>query len=134
MPHPSPHSPHNSSLLSPAAGSTNSTFALVPELISANATHLDALARQTQGTELDIGVLQSLADVPFAGSFCHAVATALQAQSDYVTQLSEYGTGAALALSEFVSAVSAAEDVGARTLQFISPATSAAAPAGIGGM
>ncbi|MBC6762162.1 MULTISPECIES: hypothetical protein [Corynebacterium] len=106
----------------------------MPELISANAARLDALSQQNSGTALDISALHSLGDVPFAGSFCHAAASALQRQHQHVAELNEYGTSAARALNALVSAVSTAEDAGAHALQSISPKMGAVAARGIGGV
>lgn len=134
MSRPSPHSPHSQSFLSPTTNGNESVFTLVPELISANAARLDALSQQNSGTALDISALHSLGDVPFAGSFCHAAASALQRQHQHVAELNEYGTSAARALNALVSAVSTAEDAGAHALQSISPKMGAVAARGIGGV
>ena len=130
---PSPHNTPSPSFLSPVTSRNGSIFTLVPELISANAAHLNALSQQANGADLDVGALQSLGDVPFVGPFCHAAATALQRQHEHVTELNEYGTSAARALSDLVSAVSTAEDAGAHALQSISPRMGAVATRGIGG-
>ena len=133
MSRPSPHSPHSQSFLSPTTSGNDSVFTLAPELISADATRLDALSQQVSGADLGISALLSLGDVPFAGPFCHAAATALQRQHEHVAELNEYGTSAARALNALVSAVSTAEDAGAYALQSISPKMGAVATRGMGG-
>lgn len=131
---PSPHSIHNPSFLSPATSGNASTFTLVPELISANATHLDALSQQANSSDLGIGALTPLVDVPFVGPFCQAAATALQRQREHVTELNAYGASAARALTDLVYAVSSAEDASTHALQAISPKPGASVDRGTGGV
>lgn len=85
---------------------TTSTFTFVPEAIAASAAELSVLSRGAgRLSEVDLGLLPSLVDVPFIGQFCHAVTSALTSQRSNVAALSEYGAGAASALTRVLKAV-----------------------------